>query len=219
MRIAVFSDVHSSYEKMKTVFREIDGLGVDRYVCLGDIIGYGDRPEETVRLMIEKGVINIRGNHELAMFNKKYLSYFPYDIKQPLLDNMAALSEKSMEYLRKAPDYLQMADCHFVHGTPPDKLTTYLYDVSDYYLKSVFNNSREYVFFAGHTHILKLITYKTKIIYRRRIRKNRTIPIEDHVKYLVNVGSVGVSRDDFDAPKYIIYDSEQRKIHIRIAAT
>lgn len=216
MKIAVFSDVHSCYEEMKTVFRDADNFGADKYVCLGDMIGYGDQPEETVQLLMERGVTAVRGNHELAMFNDWYLSYFPYDIKQPLLDNMAAISESSTQFLENTPDYYRMEGCHFVHGAPPDKLTTYIYDVSDYYLKSMFNNSRPQVFFIGHTHILKLITYKGQIIYRRRIRKSRTIPVEDHQKYIVNVGSVGFSRDDFEAPKYAIYDTDKKRIHIRI---
>lgn len=219
MKIAVFSDVHSCFDKMKTVFEDMARFDVDLHVCLGDIIGYGNQPEETVQLLIEKNVTAVRGNHELAMFDEAYLSYFPYNIKQPLLDNMAALSEKSVQYLENTPVYLQKSECHFVHGTPPDKMTTYIYDVSDYYLKSVFNNSAPRVFFTGHTHKLKLITYQGRIVYRRRIRKNRTIAVEDHQKYLVNVGSVGFSRDDFEESKYAVYDTDKQVIHIRMVKT
>ncbi len=216
MKIAVFSDVHSCCDRMRAVFDDMEQFEVDRYICLGDIIGYGNQPEETVRLMMQKRVTAVRGNHELAMFDEQYLSCFPFDIKQPLLENVAALSGQSIQFLEKTPVFLTAAGCHFVHGTPPDKMTTYIYDVSDYYLKSMFNNSRPQVFFTGHTHKLKLITYKGKIIYRRRIRQNRTIPVEDHQKYIVNVGSVSFSRDDFRAAKYAVYDSEEKQIHIRM---
>ncbi len=219
MKIAVFSDVHSCYAKMVAVFKDMEQFDVDQYICLGDIIGYGDRPEETVQLLMEKKVIAVRGNHELAMFDEKYFSYFPYDIKQPLLENIAAISQESIQYLENTPDFLRQEGCHFVHGTPPDKLTTYIYDVSDYYLKSLFNNTRSQVFFTGHTHKLKLITYKGQIVYRRRIRKNRTIQVEDHQKYLLNVGSVGFSRDDFEESKYAIYDSYKKEIMIRMVKT
>ena len=216
MKIAVFSDVHSCYSKMAAVFADMEKYHIDQFVCLGDIIGYGDKPEETIKLLIEKNVTSVRGNHELAMFNRRYLELFPKAIKQPLLDNIAAISTKSIRYLENMPDYLKLKNSHFVHGTPPDKLTTYIYDVTDYYLKSLFNNTKEQVFFTGHTHKLKLITYKDQLVYRRRITENRTIHLEKNQKILLNVGSIGFTRDNFDASKYAIYDTTKKQIMVRM---
>jgi hypothetical protein len=91
--------------------------------------------------------------------------------------------------------------------------------VTDYYLKSLFNNSEKQVFFTGHTHKLKLITYRDRIVLRRRITKNCTIHLEEDQKYLLNVGSIGFSRDDFEASKYAIYDSVNKHIIIRMVKT
>ena len=104
MKIAVFSDIHSCYSKMAAVFADMEKYQIDQYICLGDIIGYGDKPEETIKLLMEKKVISVRGNHELAMFSKRYLACFPKSIKQPLLDNIAVLSSKSIKYLEDTPD-------------------------------------------------------------------------------------------------------------------
>ena len=216
MKIAVFSDVHSCYSKMAAVFADMEKYQIDQYICLGDIIGYGDQPEETIKLLMNKNVISVRGNHELAMFDREYLECFPKAIKQPLLDNIAVISTKSIQYLEGTPPYLKMENCHFVHGTPPDKMTTYIYDVTDYYLKSLFNNTKEQIFFTGHTHKLKLITYKDRIVFRRRITKNCTIHLEENQKYLLNVGSIGFSRDAFEASKYAIYDSINKQIIVRM---
>ena len=219
MKIAVFSDVHSCYKKMIAVFDDMEKYQIDQYVCLGDIIGYGSQPEETIQLLMSKNVISVRGNHELAMFDPDYLELFPKAIKQPLLENIAAISEKSIQYLKNTPAYLQLENSHFVHGTPPDKMTTYIYDVTDYYLKSIFNNSATRVFFTGHTHKLKLITYKDKIVYRGRINENCIISVGNNQKYLVNVGSIGFSRDDFEESKYVVYDTENKQIMVRMVST
>ncbi len=216
MKIAVFSDVHSCYSKMAAVFSDMEKYQIDQFICLGDIIGYGDQPEETIKLLMKKNVVSVRGNHELAMFDIQYLECFPKAIKQPLLNNIVMLSTKSVRYLENTPAYLKLENCHFVHGTPPDKLTTYIYDVSDYYLKSLFNNTREQIFFTGHTHKLKLITYKDRIVLRKRITENCTIHLEENQKYLLNVGSIGFSRDDFEASKYAIYDSIKKHIIVRM---
>jgi predicted phosphodiesterase len=218
MKIAVFSDVHSCYVKMAAVFKDMEKYKIDQYLCLGDIIGYGDQPEETIQLLIKNKVLSVRGNHELAMFDREYLEVFPKAIKQPLLDNISRISSKSVRYLEETKPFITMANAHFVHGTPPDKLTTYIYDVSDYYLKSVFNNSDTRVFFTGHTHKLKLITYKDRIVLRKRITRNCTIPLEENQKYLLNVGSIGFSRDDFEASKYAVYDTDKNEIQVRMVA-
>nr|NJM02586.1 metallophosphoesterase family protein [Desulfobacula sp.] len=219
MRIAVFSDVHSSCSKMLAVFRDMEEYGIDQYICLGDIIGYGHQAEETVRLLMSRQVVAVRGNHELAMFDPDYLELFPKRIKQPLLDNMAALSTASVRYLENTPACLSLENCHFVHGAPPDKITTYIHDVSDYYLKSHFNNSDKQVFFTGHTHELGLITYSDKNFYRRRIRENCTIPLGPDRKYLLNVGSIAFSRDEFEESKYAVYDSRKKELMIRMVKT
>jgi len=219
MKIAVFSDVHSSHSKMLAVFADMEPYGIDQYICLGDIIGYGSQAEETVRLLMSKNVVSVRGNHELAMFDPEYLELFPKRIKQPLLDNMAALSTASVRDLENTPAYLSLENCHFVHGTPPDKITTYIHDVTDYYLKSLFNNSDEQIFFTGHTHELVLITYTEKNFYRRRIRENCTIPLDPGRKYLLNVGSIGFSRDDFNESKYAVYDTDKKELMIRMVST
>lgn len=72
------------------------------------------------------------------------------------------------------------------------------------------------VFFTGHTHKLKLITYKDRIVRRDRITKNCTIPVEANQKYLINVGSIGFSRDDFEESKYVIYDTDHKQILVRM---
>lgn len=216
MKIAVFSDVHSCYSKMAAVFSDMEKYHIDKFICLGDIIGYGDQPEETIKLLMGNNVVSVRGNHELAMFDRQYLECFPKAIKQPLLDNIVRLSTQSVRYLENTPAYLKVENCHFVHGTPPNKLTTYIYDVSDYYLKSLFNNTQEQIFFTGHTHKLKLITYKDRIVLRKKITENCTIRLEENQKYLLNVGSIGFSRDDFDASKYAVYDSVKKHIIVRM---
>lgn len=216
MKIAVFSDVHSCYDKMMAVFTDMEKYQIEHYICLGDIIGYGSQPEETIQLLMSKKVVSVRGNHELAMFDNNYLALFPKAIKRPLLENIAAISSESIRYLENTPVYLQLKNSHFVHGTPPDKMTTYIYDVSDYYLKSIFNNTDKQVFFTGHTHKLKMITYKDRVVYRRRINKNCIIPLEDNQKYLINVGSIGFSRDDFEESKYVVYDTDHKQIMVRM---
>ncbi len=64
LRVALISDLHSNLPALDAVFAHIDGHGIDRVVCLGDIVDLGPQPNEVVQRLRERGVTCIRGNHD-----------------------------------------------------------------------------------------------------------------------------------------------------------
>src|SRR5687767_3385843 len=67
--IAFISDIHSNTEALSACLREIDRLRVERVICLGDVIGYGPEPRETLTAVMERAEFSLLGNHEHgAMF-------------------------------------------------------------------------------------------------------------------------------------------------------
>ena len=66
MRYAIISDIHSNLEALEVVLREIDRIGVDRIVSLGDLVGYNANPNECVRILRDRGVSSLMGNHDAA---------------------------------------------------------------------------------------------------------------------------------------------------------
>ena len=44
MRVAVISDIHANYHALEAVFAAIDRESPDEIWCLGDLVGYGPRP-------------------------------------------------------------------------------------------------------------------------------------------------------------------------------
>jgi putative phosphoesterase len=63
-RIAVFSDLHGSSAATEAVLAAIDAETVDAVYCLGDLVGYGARPNETIALIRERGMPTIMGNYD-----------------------------------------------------------------------------------------------------------------------------------------------------------
>ena len=57
MRYAVITDVHSNIFALRAALFEIDKLHADKIICLGDIVGNGFYPDETVSLIRERGDI------------------------------------------------------------------------------------------------------------------------------------------------------------------
>lgn len=65
MKIAVFSDVHGNYQATKAILDDINKHNFDKVICLGDIIGIGPKPKETLELVLNSNIDIILGNHDL----------------------------------------------------------------------------------------------------------------------------------------------------------
>ena len=49
MRVAVLSDIHGNLHALEAVLAAADAADVDEVWCLGDVVGYGARPERVLR--------------------------------------------------------------------------------------------------------------------------------------------------------------------------
>lgn len=63
-RIATFSDPHGNSAATEAVLAAIDAEEVDAVYCLGDLVGYGARPNETIAHIRERGLPSIMGNYD-----------------------------------------------------------------------------------------------------------------------------------------------------------
>ena len=61
-RTAVISDIHGNKQALEAVIAQIKAEGITDIICLGDILGLGQHPNETVALLrdLEKYVL-LRG--------------------------------------------------------------------------------------------------------------------------------------------------------------
>ncbi len=62
MKIAVLSDIHGNCLALETVLADIKQAGVDKLVCLGDVIQGGPQPAETLAIMRELVCPIVMGN-------------------------------------------------------------------------------------------------------------------------------------------------------------
>jgi predicted phosphodiesterase len=74
MKIGVITDIHSNPAALEAVLREFSRLAVDGVICLGDIIGIGAQPRETVEMVraIPNMLACVRGNHEKYLLEGRY---------------------------------------------------------------------------------------------------------------------------------------------------
>jgi putative phosphoesterase len=63
-RIATFSDVHGNSAATEAVLAAIAAEAPDAIYNLGDLVGYGAKPNETITLIRERGIPTIMGNYD-----------------------------------------------------------------------------------------------------------------------------------------------------------
>src|SRR6185437_10432685 len=67
MRVAVVSDIHSNLHALEAVLATIEADAPDELWCLGDLVGYGPRPNECCAAIAERADVCLAGNHDLAV--------------------------------------------------------------------------------------------------------------------------------------------------------
>ena len=159
MRICVISDIHSNVFALEAALKEIDALRPDKIVCLGDIVGNGAYPEETVSVFRRRGDIKaVKGNHDAIVL----LDLSVWNNGDPRIDvfrwQSEVLSPSSKNYLARLPKAIrfeasgkEVVCFHYPIAKggrfyPPEYLPT------DEQIKAMFMREKGDIFLFGHEH-------------------------------------------------------------------
>jgi len=217
MRLAVISDIHGNFGAFQQVLADIDRSGIDAVISLGDNVGYGPEPELVIQKLRTRRIRSVEGNHELALKDPSYLSWFNPSARKSLLITRSLLSDKSLRFIAKLKPFLTAYDCRFVHGFPPDSPLIYMFQASDRRKKEALEKSAERLCFLGHTHDLQIIGYDGHELECGNLPEGIT-GLDKKKKFLINIGSVGQPRDGNNKAKYAIWDSAEDTVEIRFVA-
>jgi len=211
MLVAILSDIHGNMEALNAVWSELEDFSVSRIVCLGDMIGYGPDPEDVLRSVREHGAVCCLGNHELGIVSAEERSWFNSTARKGLGLTERLLSEDSKEYISGLPRCIDLEGARFVHGFPPDSVTTYLFQVEEARLAEWFGAGVELTF-VGHTHELMLVQWRGTEAETRELVQE-TVALDGPC--IINAGSVGQPRDGNNNAKYLLWDTERRSVDVR----
>ncbi|NQZ57886.1 MAG: metallophosphoesterase family protein, partial [Lentisphaeraceae bacterium] len=65
MLYGIISDLHSNLEAVNAVLEHAENIGVKKFICLGDIVGYNANPKEVIDIVRDlKPLAVIKGNHD-----------------------------------------------------------------------------------------------------------------------------------------------------------
>ncbi|MDR3640879.1 MAG: metallophosphoesterase family protein [Humidesulfovibrio sp.] len=208
-RIAVLSDVHGNLEALLSVLADIDARNITRMVNLGDMVGYGPEPDACVKLLRERGVESVLGNHEQGLVEAQARNWFNPQARRALDRTRALLSDDALMYFRTLPRTLEAEGALFVHGCPPGLVSKYLYELDDNDLREAFALYPNRLCFAGHTHDLERISLiagdERDKIERKTLGKG-TLTLDRTARHIINAGAVGQPRDGNNKAKYLVWE-------------
>jgi len=214
MRIAVISDIHSNMEAFTRVLEDADSSFVDAMICLGDVIGYGPEPNEVIRLIRERNIPTVMGNHELGVAECDYMDHLNPIACKSLQMTIKMLSEESLAFVTGLEHFLVSHDSRFVHGFPPDSPTTYMFEISNMKMKNIFGRYKERLCFTGHTHNPEIVEFDGDFVLRTLLKRGVT-NLAKEKRYIINAGSVGQPRDGDHHAKYLIWDESDDTIEAK----
>ena len=209
MVYAVISDIHSDIHSLNSVLNRINTMKFDKIVCLGDMVGYGEKAEKVVQEIIKQNITCVCGNHEKALFNEEGFEFMNDKAKKAINTNHDQLSDASLEFLSLLPDYLVENNIRFVHGVPPDSVFDYLSHTEKEKILKLSNKYSETITFCGHTHLNEIVEIDEKKVNRNKnIQFDHNYNLNKNNRFIINVGSVSQPRQSDDYNKvFVLYDS------------
>jgi predicted phosphodiesterase len=151
MRIAVISDIHANLHALEAVLAAIDAEGVDEVWCLGDLVGYGPRPNECVALVQERATFCLAGNHDLAVLGTIDLEDFVGDARAAADWTRTVLDPHARAFLASLPPAGTRAGVALAHGSPRDPVWEYV--LSPQAAAAAFAATSEPLVLVGHSHV------------------------------------------------------------------
>src|SRR4051812_29048686 len=126
MRVAVVSDIHANLHALEAVLAAIDGDPPDELWCLGDLVGYGARPNECCVAIEGRAAICLGGNHDLAVRGTIDLREFSGDAGEAASWTREILAPEARAFLDTLEPQGERADVSLYHGSARDPVWEYV---------------------------------------------------------------------------------------------
>lgn len=206
MRLGIVADIHANASALDAVLADGRAAGVDRWVCLGDVVGYGPDPGTCLRRLRGSDVPCLQGNHEARLLDLPTGPFNP--MAEAAIDYCRdALDDEDLEQIRSFPARIRWGDdVLFCHGSPDDRDEYLLLETR---VRALVAGQSTWLVFCGHTH--------QQFVFDgdRSSSQPGTRTLERSRRYLVNPGSVGQPRDGDPRAAYALMDFDSASLQLR----
>ena len=213
MWLALFADIHANRQAFAACLEAAHARGAERFIFLGDYVGYGADPEWTVDTVMElaaRGALTVQGNHDSAIGAQA--------------KSMNAEAQAAIEWTRgrlAASERKFLAELQLTHEED-DRL--YVHSEASHparwrYVNSTADAGRSmsatdaHVSFCGHIHRPALYSMSvTGKMTQFTPVSGVGVQLLPGRRWLVVLGSVGQPRDGDPAASFAMFDTTSRQI-------
>jgi diadenosine tetraphosphatase ApaH/serine/threonine PP2A family protein phosphatase len=210
VKVLVVSDIHANLVALEAVLR--DAKGYEAIWNIGDTVGYGPRPRESLDLMVDH-VANpvLVGNHDLACLGELDLTEFNPVAQVASRWTALQLGLEHRTYLKELPAMTVCEGYTLAHGSPRAPIWEYV--TSSAIATENFLHFDTDVCLIGHTHIAMFAVLRPGETHSEiyQFRDGTTLDLLQ-ARYIVNPGSVGQPRDRDARAAYAILDTDRGTI-------
>jgi predicted phosphodiesterase len=205
MRVAVISDIHGNFHALEAVLDELESVAPDAVWCLGDLVGYGPRPNRCCSSVAARADLCLAGNHDLGVLGDVSLDEFAADAvvsaewTREVLDCDA---RRFLEGLRPAAAS-EEPEAELFHASPRDPVWEYVL-TGESALAALELTSAPLVL-VGHSHVPLAIVLDDDRLSGGLAMAGTEADL-GRGRWLLNPGSVGQPRDGDPRAAYVLID-------------
>jgi diadenosine tetraphosphatase ApaH/serine/threonine PP2A family protein phosphatase len=211
--LAIFADIHSNREAFDACLANARARGAERFVFLGDLVGYGADPGYVVDLVADmrnEDAIVIKGNHDAAIAQTRdTMNAYAREARDWTREQLNAAQKN---FLAQLPLTAELGETLFVHAeaSRPERWN---YITHPFEAERSMRATQKRVTICGHVHRPQLYSQKGRSLPVCRIPETgEPITLAPECKWLAVVGSVGQPRDEIPDAAYALYDDAQASL-------
>src|SRR5205823_3097855 len=136
---------------LEAVLAALEADAPDELWCLGDIVGYGPRPNECCALVAARADVCLGGNHDLAIRGTIDLNEFHGDAALAARLNREALTPESHAFLDRLEPQRNAHGVALYHGSARDPIWEYV--LSDEAALTTLAIAKSPLVLVGHSHV------------------------------------------------------------------
>lgn len=210
MRLGVLADVHANWHALDAALSFLAREGIERFVCAGDLVGYGPLPERTAERVLSLPGDVVAGNHELIVLGELDDDKCTDFARASLRWTREVLDERLRIRLAALPRRLRIpGGVALAHGSWNDPQQYVRTEAqARVALGELDSQVREEILIVGHTHEPLAIAERAGELLRGNVGE---ILLPRGERVLLNPGAVGQTRGG--APpraRVMILDLERR---------
>jgi diadenosine tetraphosphatase ApaH/serine/threonine PP2A family protein phosphatase len=212
MRVAIVSDIHSNLHALEAVLAAIEVEAPDELWCLGDLVGYGPRPNECCALIERHADVCLGGNHDLAVRGTIDLEEFGGEAAVAARWTRDVLAPEAQALLDRLEPQGSAHGVALFHASARDPIWEYV--LSDESALGTLELAGTPLVLVGHSHVALKVVQSGDELEGGGAPAGTELELAG-VRALLNPGSVGQPRDGDPKAAFLLLDLDAQQASFR----